>query len=145
MKHEDANEDEKNNEIGYKRLMGQGSVTFAIREVLQHHLILDGLFIFFRQNLIASEQRPNPQGPYHYGMVNFKIYTLNSVSFTPADTPLKIADYSTILGVFSLEPFLPALMPVVVTFKHPSWLLISEALLKLFFSESRRYRAVMPH
>lgn len=35
-------------------------------------------------------------------MVNFKVYTLNSVSVIPADTPLKIANYSTILGVFSL-------------------------------------------
>ncbi|PWA37582.1 hypothetical protein CTI12_AA588930 [Artemisia annua] len=52
-----------------------------------------------------------------------QIYILKSVSFIPADTPLKISDYSNIL----------APMSVVVTFKHPSWLLISKALLKLFF------------
>ncbi|KAM0072869.1 putative L-ascorbate oxidase [Helianthus debilis subsp. tardiflorus] len=71
-----------------------------------------------RQNLTASGPRPNPQGSYHYGMVNFtrtirlansapvingkQRYAVNSVSFIPADTPLKIADYFKISGVFSL-------------------------------------------
>ncbi|KVH88987.1 hypothetical protein Ccrd_024224 [Cynara cardunculus var. scolymus] len=70
------------------------------------------------QNLTASGPRPNPQGSYHYGMVNFtrtirlansapvingkQRYAVNSVSFIPADTPLKIADYFKISGVFSL-------------------------------------------
>ena len=71
-----------------------------------------------RQNLTASGPRPNPQGSYHYGMVNItrtiklansapiingkKRYAVNSVSFTPADTPLKLADYYNISGVFNL-------------------------------------------
>ncbi|XP_017251453.1 L-ascorbate oxidase homolog [Daucus carota subsp. sativus] len=71
-----------------------------------------------RQNLTASGPRPNPQGSYHYGMVNItrtiklansapiingkKRYAVNSVSFTPADTPLKLADYYNISGVFIL-------------------------------------------
>nr|GFA35961.1 L-ascorbate oxidase homolog [Tanacetum cinerariifolium] len=71
-----------------------------------------------RQNLTASGPRPNPQGSYHYGMVNFtrtirlansapiingkQRYAVNSVSFIPADTPLKIADYFNISGVFSI-------------------------------------------
>ncbi|XP_027064394.2 L-ascorbate oxidase homolog [Coffea eugenioides] len=71
-----------------------------------------------RQNLTASGPRPNPQGSYHYGMVNTtrtirlansapvingkKRYAVNSVSFVPADTPLKLADYYNIQGVFSL-------------------------------------------
>lgn len=71
-----------------------------------------------RQNLTASGPRPNPQGSYHYGMVNAtrtirlansapiingkQRYAVNSVSFIPADTPLKIADYYKISGVFSL-------------------------------------------
>ncbi|XWS40244.1 hypothetical protein CRYUN_Cryun18bG0123700 [Craigia yunnanensis] len=69
-----------------------------------------------RTNLTASGPRPNPQGSYHYGLINItrtiKIvssaaqvngkqrYAVNSVSFVPADTPLKLADYFKIEGVF---------------------------------------------
>ncbi|KAH9623905.1 hypothetical protein KSS87_017539 [Heliosperma pusillum] len=71
-----------------------------------------------RQNLTASGPRPNPQGSYHYGMVNTtrtirlantapviggkQRYAVNSVSFIPADTPLKLADYFKIRGVFTI-------------------------------------------
>ncbi|CAA7394363.1 unnamed protein product [Spirodela intermedia] len=71
-----------------------------------------------RWNLTASGPRPNPQGSYHYGMINTtrtirlansapvingkQRYAVNSVSFVPADTPLKIADFYKIPGVFSL-------------------------------------------
>ncbi|XP_078437327.1 L-ascorbate oxidase homolog [Wolffia australiana] len=71
-----------------------------------------------RRNLTASGPRPNPQGSYHYGMINTsrtirlansaaiingkQRFAVNSVSFVPADTPLKIADYFKIPGVFSL-------------------------------------------
>ncbi|CAN1782020.1 L-ascorbate oxidase homolog [Linum perenne] len=69
-----------------------------------------------RTNLTASGPRPNPQGSYHYGMINTsrtiilantagqvnrkQRYAVNSVSFIPADTPLKLADYFKIQGVF---------------------------------------------
>lgn len=69
-----------------------------------------------RTNLTASGPRPNPQGSYHYGMINTtrtiriansaglvngkQRYAVNSVSFIPADTPLKLADYFNISGVF---------------------------------------------
>ncbi|KAK3001186.1 hypothetical protein RJ639_021891 [Escallonia herrerae] len=69
-----------------------------------------------RTNLTASGPRPNPQGSYHYGMINTtktirldssagqvngkQRYGVNSVSFVPADTPLKLADYFNIEGVF---------------------------------------------
>ncbi|XVF68012.1 hypothetical protein PTKIN_Ptkin10aG0168600 [Pterospermum kingtungense] len=69
-----------------------------------------------RTNLTASGPRPNPQGSYHYGLVNItrtiklvnsadqvngkQRYAVNSVSFVPADTPLKLADYFKIGGVF---------------------------------------------
>ncbi|GJN39118.1 hypothetical protein PR202_gb28216 [Eleusine coracana subsp. coracana] len=71
-----------------------------------------------RWNLTASGPRPNPQGSYHYGLVNTtrtirlansratvngKLrYAVNSVSFIPADTPLKVADFYNIQGVFTL-------------------------------------------
>lgn len=70
-----------------------------------------------RRNLTASGPRPNPQGSYHYGQVNTtqtirlansapvingkQRYAVNSVSFIPADTPLKLADYFNISGVFT--------------------------------------------
>ncbi|KAK7257549.1 hypothetical protein RIF29_31596 [Crotalaria pallida] len=71
-----------------------------------------------RENLTASGPRPNPQGTYHYGKINVtrtirlqnsapvidgkQRYAVNSVSFIPADTPLKLADHFNIEGVFSL-------------------------------------------
>eukprot|EP00262_Sarcandra_glabra_P010520 TRINITY_DN25808_c0_g1_i1.p1 TRINITY_DN25808_c0_g1~~TRINITY_DN25808_c0_g1_i1.p1 ORF type:complete len:541 (-),score=11.53 TRINITY_DN25808_c0_g1_i1:241-1863(-) len=71
----------------------------------------------FRTNLTASGPRPNPQGSYHYGMINtsrtIKLansaglvngkqrYGVNSVSFVPTDTPLKLADFYK-LGGFRL-------------------------------------------
>lgn len=72
-----------------------------------------------RRNLTASGPRPNPQGSYHYGLINTtrtvrladsapiingkQRYAVNSVSFIPADTPLKLADHFNIPGVFSLS------------------------------------------
>ncbi|XP_034676070.1 L-ascorbate oxidase homolog [Vitis riparia] len=69
-----------------------------------------------RTNLTASGPRPNPQGSYHYGMINTsrtirlassagqvngkQRYAVNSVSFVPGDTPLKVADFFKIGGVF---------------------------------------------
>ncbi|KAK2989652.1 hypothetical protein RJ640_026888 [Escallonia rubra] len=69
-----------------------------------------------RTNLTASGPRPNPQGSYHYGLINItrsiklvssaaqvngkQRYAVNRVSFVPADTPLKLADYFKIGGVF---------------------------------------------
>ncbi|KAE9452742.1 hypothetical protein C3L33_15376, partial [Rhododendron williamsianum] len=71
-----------------------------------------------RWNLTASGPRPNPQGSYHYGMIKTsrtivlansapyingkQRYAVNSVSYVPADTPLKLADYFNIGGVFNL-------------------------------------------
>ncbi|KAK4477258.1 hypothetical protein RD792_016472 [Penstemon davidsonii] len=69
-----------------------------------------------RTNLTASGPRPNPQGSYHYGQINVsrtirvanlagivngkQRYAVNGASFVPADTPLKLADYFNIGGVF---------------------------------------------
>ncbi|GER42377.1 SKU5 similar 5 [Striga asiatica] len=71
-----------------------------------------------RTNLTASGPRPNPQGSYHYGQINLtrtirlassgaqvngkQRYAINGVSFVAADTPLKLADYYNISGVFSV-------------------------------------------
>ncbi|CAA0827743.1 SKU5 similar 5 [Striga hermonthica] len=71
-----------------------------------------------RTNLTASGPRPNPQGSYHYGKINLtrtirllssgaqvngkQRYALNGVSFVPGDTPLKLADYYNISGVFTV-------------------------------------------
>ncbi|OMP03010.1 Multicopper oxidase, type 1 [Corchorus capsularis] len=69
-----------------------------------------------RTNLTASGPRPNPQGSYHYGLINItrtirlansagqvngkQRYAVNSVSFVAPDTPMKVADYFKIGGVF---------------------------------------------
>lgn len=74
--------------------------------------------MFTSKNLTASGPRPNPQGSYHYGMIKTsrtiilansapwingkQRYAVNSVSFVPGDTPLKLADYFKIGGVFNL-------------------------------------------
>ncbi|PRQ28406.1 putative L-ascorbate oxidase [Rosa chinensis] len=71
-----------------------------------------------RWNLTASGPRPNPQGSYHYGMIKpartimlansapyingKQRYAVNGVSYVPPDTPLKLADYFNIPGVFNL-------------------------------------------
>lgn len=71
-----------------------------------------------RTNLTASGPRPNPQGSYHYGLIPVsrtiflsnsagivdgkQRYAVNSVSFIPADTPLKLADFFKIGGVYRL-------------------------------------------
>uniref|UniRef100_A0A7N0UCW3 Uncharacterized protein n=1 Tax=Kalanchoe fedtschenkoi TaxID=63787 RepID=A0A7N0UCW3_KALFE len=72
-----------------------------------------------RWNLTASGPRPNPQGSYHYGLIKpsktiilansapyingKQRYAINSVSYLQPDTPLKLADYFNIPGVFSLD------------------------------------------
>ncbi|KAG9132095.1 hypothetical protein Leryth_023697 [Lithospermum erythrorhizon] len=71
-----------------------------------------------RWNLTASGPRPNPQGSYHYGMIKpartiilantatyingKRRYAVNGVSFVQPDTPLKLADYFNIGGLFSV-------------------------------------------
>ncbi|KAG8385754.1 hypothetical protein BUALT_Bualt03G0078200 [Buddleja alternifolia] len=71
-----------------------------------------------RMNLTASGPRPNPQGSYHYGLIKpartivlansapyingKQRYAVNSVSYVSPDTPLKLADYFKIGGVFSV-------------------------------------------
>lgn len=73
--------------------------------------------IFFRWNLTANAARPNPQGSYHYGKINTtksfvfsnsaplingkQRYAVNGVSYVNSETPLKLADYFGISGVFS--------------------------------------------
>lgn len=73
-------------------------------------------YVLLRMNLTASGPRPNPQGSYHYGMIKLQRtivlansaayingrqrYAINSVSYVQADTPLKLADYFNIPGVY---------------------------------------------
>ena len=69
--------------------------------------------------MTASAARPNPQGSYHYGRITptktivlansaplingKKRYAINRVSYINPDTPLKLADYFNIPGVFSID------------------------------------------
>ncbi|KAJ7557283.1 hypothetical protein O6H91_05G120200 [Diphasiastrum complanatum] len=70
-------------------------------------------------NLTAGAARPNPQGSFHYGMINVsrtiklfnsapvlngkQRFAVNDISYTNTDTPLKLADYFKISGIFSLN------------------------------------------
>ncbi|KAL5561281.1 hypothetical protein UlMin_031028 [Ulmus minor] len=83
-----------------------------------------------RTNLTASGPRPNPQGSYKYRFINItrtiklesssglsrgkQRYGINGVSFIPGDTPLKLADYFKIPGVFRLGsmPYNPTGRPL---------------------------------
>ena len=69
--------------------------------------------------MTANAARPNPQGSFHYGTIkatrtlvlansvgkiNGKVrYGVNKVSYVNPDTPLKLADYYNIPGVFNLN------------------------------------------
>ncbi|CAI0554219.1 unnamed protein product [Linum tenue] len=73
----------------------------------------------YRWNLTSNAARPNPQGSFHYGTIKTtktivlsnsatKIngkqrYAVNGVSYVNPDTPLKLADYFNIPGVFSMN------------------------------------------
>lgn len=84
-------------------------------------LIVSMLFNFCvgRLNLTANAARPNPQGSFHYGTIpvartiiledtqakiNGKLrYVVNSISYEDPATPLKLADWFNISGVFDLN------------------------------------------
>ncbi|KAI4386706.1 hypothetical protein MLD38_004615 [Melastoma candidum] len=70
-------------------------------------------------NLTANAARPNPQGSYHYKTINITTtielsntettingtlrYAVNGISYSDPGTPLKLADYFKIPGVFTLN------------------------------------------
>ncbi|KAJ1436516.1 Multicopper oxidase, type 1 [Sesbania bispinosa] len=72
-----------------------------------------------RLNLTANAARPNPQGSFHYGtipivrtlqlanskaLINGKLrYAVNGISYINPSTPLKLADWFNIPGVFNLN------------------------------------------
>ncbi|CAL5197663.1 unnamed protein product [Lathyrus oleraceus] len=72
-----------------------------------------------RLNLTANAARPNPQGSFHYGTIpvlrtlqlansksilNGKLrYAVNGISHINPSTPLKLADYFNIPGIFDLN------------------------------------------
>ncbi|XP_075498655.1 L-ascorbate oxidase homolog [Primulina tabacum] len=99
----------------------QGSKTAASRElpaapIGQFHWSMRQARTI-RWNTTANAARPNPQGSYHYGSINItrtvilansraeingKLrYAVNKVSFVNPETPLKLADYYNMTGVFT--------------------------------------------
>ena len=81
------------------------------------------MFVFFfsskRTNLTANAARPNPQGSYHYGLIpvtrtiilsnsaeniDGKLrYAVNGISYVNPTTPLKLADWFNVSGVFEFS------------------------------------------
>ncbi|CAN1814737.1 L-ascorbate oxidase homolog [Linum perenne] len=93
-----------------------------------------------RLNLTANAARPNPQGSFHYGTIQVKKtifltntasningklrYAVNSISHVDPPTPLKLADWFNIPGVFKLNSVsdiptntAPILAPAVLGFE----------------------------
>ncbi|RRT83987.1 hypothetical protein B296_00016331 [Ensete ventricosum] len=73
-----------------------------------------------RWNLSAGAARPNPQGSFRYGSINVsQVYvlrnkppvvikgthraTLNGISYTPPETPLRLVDEYKLKGVYTLD------------------------------------------
>ncbi|XWS45323.1 hypothetical protein CRYUN_Cryun15aG0126600 [Craigia yunnanensis] len=85
-----------------------------------------------RLNLTANAARPNPQGSFHYGSIkivrtlllanaktkiNGKLrYAVNGISYVDPTTPLKLADWFNIPGVFNLNMIkdIPTSRPAVL-------------------------------
>ncbi|KAJ9562315.1 hypothetical protein OSB04_007475 [Centaurea solstitialis] len=93
----------------------------------------------YRWNLTSNAARPNPQGSFHYGMITptrtivlsnsanlingKKRYAVNGVSYINADTPLKLADYFNIPGVYSsntIQAFPSNGAPILATAVMPA-------------------------
>ncbi|MCO5614177.1 hypothetical protein L7F22_068458 [Adiantum nelumboides] len=91
--------------------VSQGNLGMAVR-------------VDYRWNLSAGAARPNPQGSFHYGQIAVTQtlllrgsgpmsiqgggplrYGLNGVSYATPSTPLKLADYFGLNGVFIVDAF----------------------------------------
>ncbi|KAL6659006.1 hypothetical protein ACP70R_003046 [Stipagrostis hirtigluma subsp. patula] len=82
-----------------------------------------------RMNTSAGAARPNPQGSFHYGSINIsqtfvlkneqplringkRRRTINRVSYSPPETPLRLADLNNLTGVYTTDfPTAPSTMP----------------------------------
>ena len=80
----------------------------------------ESIFIWRRWNVTASGARPNPQGSFRYGSINVtEVYvlkneppvvingkrraTLNGISFVNPITPIRLADWYKVKGVYKLD------------------------------------------
>jgi len=80
-------------------------------------------------NTSAGAARPNPQGSFHYGSINItqtfvlkneqplsingkRRRTINRVSYSPPETPLRLADLHNLTGVYATNfPAMPSNAP----------------------------------
>lgn len=95
-----------------------------------------------RMNLTCGAARPNPQGSFHYGRINVtrtvllrndvaeidgrRRCTVNSVSFSNAGTPPKLADHFKVAGAFTVvsgrpERRKPSLGTTVIDARYKSF------------------------
>lgn len=83
----------------------------------------------FRMNTSAGAARPNPQGSFHFGSINItqtfvlkneqplsingkRRRTINRVSYSPPETPLRLADLHNLTGVYTTDfPAMPSNAP----------------------------------
>lgn len=80
-------------------------------------------------NTSAGAARPNPQGSFHYGSINItqtfvlkneaplringkRRSTINRISYSPPETPLRLADFHNLTGVYTTDfPAMPSNAP----------------------------------
>jgi hypothetical protein len=85
--------------------------------------------VFFRMNTTAGAARPNPQGSFRYDSINItqtfvlknelpllingkRRRTINGVSYSPPETPLRLADLHNLTGVYKTDfPTMPGNAP----------------------------------
>jgi len=86
----------------------------------------------FRMNTSAGAARPNPQGSFHYGSINItqtfvlkneaplringkRRRTINRISYSPPETPLRLADLHNLTGVYTTDfPAMPSNVPAKI-------------------------------
>ncbi|CAO2210118.1 unnamed protein product [Urochloa humidicola] len=85
-----------------------------------------------RMNTSAGAARQNPQGSFHYGSINItqtfvlmnevplringnRRRTINRISYSPPETPLRLADLHNLSGVYTTDfPAMPSNMPAKI-------------------------------
>lgn len=83
----------------------------------------------FRMNVSSGAARPNPQGSFRYGSINItqtfvlknesplhingkRRRTINRISYSPPETPLRLADLQNLTGVYKTDfPTMPSNAP----------------------------------
>jgi hypothetical protein len=104
----------------------------TLNHVCLYALASHSTFLSHRMNVSTGAARPNPQGSFHYGSINVsQVYkmrneppviingkkqtTMSGISYSPPDTPLRLADLYDKKDVYTLDfPTMPIDGPLVI-------------------------------